>query len=162
MILVVADTSPIHYLVQIGVIDVLARLFDQVVIPQAVLRELSSPSTPSEVRHWAANLPQWASVRTIGRIPPLSLGEGETAAIALAKELRAFAILLDDNEARRIARQHGLAVTGTIGILEHAAALNLLDLPDAIAKIKRTTFYASDELLKEAIERDAERKHRKR
>src|SRR5580700_9100914 len=103
MILVVADTSPIHYLVQIGLVDVLARLFDQVIIPQAVLQELLNPSTPLEVRQWAANLPEWASVRTVGRILLLSLGAGETAAIALAIELRAFAILLDDNEARRIA-----------------------------------------------------------
>jgi predicted nucleic acid-binding protein len=161
MILVVADTSPIHYLVQIGLIDVLARVFDQVVIPQAVLRELLSHSTPAEVRQWAATLPAWASVRTAAGIQPLKLGEGETEAIALAKDLRAFAILLDDSEARRIAHQQGLAVTGTIGILEHAAALNLLDLPDAIARIKRTTFYASDALLQTALDRDAERKRRK-
>jgi predicted nucleic acid-binding protein len=161
MILVVADTSPIHYLVQICAIDVLARLFDQVIIPRAVLQELLSHSTPSEVRQWAANLPMWASVQSAGNIQPLSLGGGETEAIALAKELRAFAILLDDNEARRIAHQQGLAVTGTIGILEHAAALNLLDLPDAIGKLKRTTFYASEALLQKALERDAERRHRK-
>lgn len=78
----------------------------------------------------------------------------------MAKELRAFAILLDDNEARRIAHLQGLAVTGTIGILEHAASLNLLALPDAIAKIKRTTFYASDALLQSALDRDTERKRR--
>jgi len=52
-------------------------------------------------------------------------------------------------------------VTGTIGILEHAAALNLLDLANAIGKIKRTTFYASDALLQEALDRDAQRKHKK-
>jgi predicted nucleic acid-binding protein len=57
MILVVADTGPIHYLVQIGHIDILARLFDQVIIPQAVLRELLHGSTPATVRQWAANLP---------------------------------------------------------------------------------------------------------
>jgi predicted nucleic acid-binding protein len=161
MILVVADTSPIHYLVQIDAIDVLARLFDQVVIPHAVLQELLSHSTPSEVRQWAVNLPAWASVRTARSLPSLRLGGGETEAIALAKELRAFAILLDDNEARRMAHQQGLAVTGTIGILEHAAALDLVNLPDAIGKIRRTTFYASDALLQKALDRDAQRKNPK-
>jgi predicted nucleic acid-binding protein len=154
----VADTSPVHYLVQIGVIDVLPRLFDQVVIPQAVLRELLNSSTPSMVRQWVGDLPAWVSVRTAANMPPLGLGEGETEAITLAKELRAFSILLDDHEARRIARQQGLAVTGTIGLLEHAAGLNLLNLPDAIEKIKRTTFYAGDALLQNALDRDAERK----
>jgi len=76
MILVVADTSPIHYLVQIGAVDVLARLFDQVIIPRAVLQELLSHSTPSEVRQWAANLPAWALVRTAGRLQPFNLGGG--------------------------------------------------------------------------------------
>ena len=161
MILVVADTSPVNYLVQIGSIDLLSRLFDQVIVPQAVLRELLSRSTPEVVRHWATNLPVWTSVRTPARIQPLMLGEGETEAIALAKELKAFAILLDDSEARHVARVQGLAVTGTIGILEHAAALNLVDLPDAIARIKRTTFYASAALLQAALDRDAERKRRK-
>jgi predicted nucleic acid-binding protein len=162
MILVVADTRPIHYLVQIGAVDVLAHLFDQVIFPHAVLQELLSHSTPSEVRQWAANLPPWASVRTAVSLQPLSLGEGETEAIALAKELRAFAIVLDDNEARRVAHQQGLAVTGTVGILERAAALNLLNLPDAIAKIKSMTFFASDALLQNALARDAERQRRTR
>lgn len=73
MILVVADTSPVHYLVQIDAIDVLARLFDQGIIPQAVLRELLSSSTPSEVCQWAAHLPPWALVQTATCVPPLNL-----------------------------------------------------------------------------------------
>jgi len=76
----------------------------------------------------------------------------------LAKDLRAFAILLDDHEARRVAHAQGLSVTGTIGILEHAAALNLLDLPDTINKLRGTTFYASDTLLQAALDRNAKRK----
>jgi len=67
MILVVADTSPVNYLVQIGSIDLLSRLFDHVIIPQAVLRELLSRSTQEVVRHWATNLPVGTSVQTPAR-----------------------------------------------------------------------------------------------
>ena len=40
MIVVVADTSPINYLIQIGAIDLLAHFFEQIVIPKAVQKEL--------------------------------------------------------------------------------------------------------------------------
>jgi uncharacterized protein len=61
MIIVVADTSPINYLVQIRAIDVLPRFFDEVVLPRAVHRELLHPSTPEAVRRWVSQLclPGW-------------------------------------------------------------------------------------------------------
>jgi predicted nucleic acid-binding protein len=97
-------------------------------------------------------------VRTAGYLPPLNLDPGETEAIVLAKELHAFAVLLDDGEARRKAQQQGLHVTGTVGILERAAAANLVDLPAIVAKLRTTTFHASPEILQAALARDAARK----
>ena len=52
MLVVIADTSPIRYLVQIGHIDLLHRLFAAVSIPAEVARELSDPSAPPAVRAW--------------------------------------------------------------------------------------------------------------
>lgn len=162
MILVVADTSPINYLVQIGAVHILPHFFDQVVIPQSVRDELLDPATPSGVRNWVLHLPAWAVVRAATRIEPLNLDKGETEAIALAQELHAFAVLLDDSAARQKARERGVRVTGTVGILERAAAANLIDLTIAIRELQETSYYASPALLQAALDRDAERRRKEK
>lgn len=158
MIIVVADTSPINYLVQIGAVDVLAHFFEQIIIPTAVERELLNPAAPAAVRQWISQPPKWISIRSALHVLPLDLDPGESEAIALAKELGAFAVLLDDGEARQAAKKEGLQVTGTIGILERAAAENLLNLPSTFQKLRATNYHASAELLQAALDRDAARK----
>lgn len=59
MILIVADTEPLNYLIQIGCVDLLSELIETVVLPASVLRELKSEKAPSEVREWAKSLPAW-------------------------------------------------------------------------------------------------------
>ena len=161
MILVVADTSPLNYLVRIGAIEILSHFFDQVVIPGTVLTELLHPATPSAVRQWATKLPEWAVMRTAKATTPLDLDPGETEAIALALELQSFAILLDDGSARAKARALGVPVTGTIGLLERAAAAGLIDLPTVFKQLRQTNYYASPGLLQAALDRDTERRHGK-
>jgi predicted nucleic acid-binding protein len=51
-------------------------------------------------------------------------------------------------------------VIGTLGVLEEAAKLNLLDLPTALSKLKQTTFRADERLLNAFLERDAQRRKR--
>lgn len=65
MILVVADTTPLRYLVEIGYEYLLARLFTKVWIPGTVADELRHERTPAIVRHWAEHLPSWIEVRKI-------------------------------------------------------------------------------------------------
>src|SRR5712692_4293819 len=89
MIVVVADTSPLNYLVQIHCQDVLAALYDRVLVPPAVMTELDHPRTPPIVRAWLGHLPQWLEVRGV-RSPPVAtlagLDPGEQQAIQLAQE----------------------------------------------------------------------------
>jgi predicted nucleic acid-binding protein len=59
MFLVVADTSPIRYLVKIGHIGLLPQLFERVFIPSLVYGELHHPSAPASVQPWASSLPAW-------------------------------------------------------------------------------------------------------
>ncbi len=71
MKLVVADASPIHYIVLIGATHVLPKLFTKVIIPEhMVAQELQSPRTPALVRNWAANLPPWVETRRPANIEP--------------------------------------------------------------------------------------------
>ncbi len=85
MSVVVADTSPLNYLAQCGVIEVLPQLYGLVVIPRAVFDELSEKGAPDAVRNWLDTLPAWASIRSANAIDEsLVLGRGEAEAICLA------------------------------------------------------------------------------
>jgi predicted nucleic acid-binding protein len=77
----------------------------------------------------------------------LPLDAGERAAIELAVALRAELLLMDDRDGVRVARRIGLAVTGTIGILDMAAHRGLLDLADGFARLRRTSFRCPDEIM---------------
>lgn len=160
--LVVADTSPIHYLILIQHDVVLPVLYMQVIIPPAVLRELQDEETPELVRLWVANPPAWFEVRSpqqqIAATDMPNLGLGEREAIVLAEGLRADVLLIDERDGRRAARRRAIAVIGTLGVLERAAAGGLIDLPSALAKLQATSFYAPPALFQEALARDAARK----
>lgn len=109
--LVIADTSPLNYLILIEAVDLLPRLYGQVILPQAALNELRDPAAPPLVWNWATNLPSWIEVRNPavgarvareGRLD--ALGPGEREAITLAEQFRFVSpvlLLLDEEAARR-------------------------------------------------------------
>jgi predicted nucleic acid-binding protein len=156
---VVSDTSPLHYLILCGAETALPRLFDKVVIPPTVFHELRQPSTPASVRRWADALPSWASIQTPTKVN-LSLGvdAGEMEAICLAKEINAAAVLMDDPAGRAAAVRCGLIVIGTVGMLEQAAARDLLDLAQAMERLQQTNARLDPALIRAALERDRARK----
>lgn len=122
--LVIADTSPLNYLVLIDAIDVLARLYERVVLPRGAWEELQHPNAPLVVAQWARALPHWIEVWH----PPESLdaaldalGQGEREAIAIAElhqNKSEIMLLLDEVAARKEAIARGIAITGTLGILK--------------------------------------------
>jgi predicted nucleic acid-binding protein len=111
--LVVADTSPINYLLLIQHELLLPALYTQVIIPPAVLRELEDPETPEPVRTWVAHPPAWFEVRAPEQ--PLAATALPREAIVLAEELQADFLLIDERDGRRAARNRALAVIGTLG-----------------------------------------------
>jgi predicted nucleic acid-binding protein len=142
-VLVVADTGPPHYLVLIGVVDVLPELFGRVLLPEAVGLELRHARTPEPVRRWIDNAPSWVEFATASEVDGLSfpdIGLGECAAIALAVSRRADLVLMDDREGVAAATALGLRVAGTIGVLDRAASRGLIDLRAAVARLRATNF----------------------
>ena len=128
MAIVIADTSPLQYLFQVGLLNVLQNLFGTVWVPEAVRDELQvGRSLGFEVPDPAAF--PWMLVRpaTGGvAIDRLELGAGERAALALALEACESLVLLDDAAARAAAKQLGLSTTGTLGLLLLAKEQHLL------------------------------------
>jgi predicted nucleic acid-binding protein len=156
----VADTSPLCYLILIGEIDVLPKLYSQVLVPSAVIAELLDEDAPAAVSNWAAHLPSWIS----GRENPVGvtagmekLQAGEQAAILLAESTTADITLLDERSARRVAADRGLRITGTLGLLGEAASRGFVDLTAAIDQLTKTSFRYSPALLKATLDRFGKR-----
>jgi len=156
---VVSDTSPLHYLILCDAENVLPKLFQRVIIPPMVFHELQQTNTPQPVRQWAAKLPEWVSVQTPKAVNlKLDVDAGELEAICLAREIHADALLMDDRAGRTAAIQCGLAVVGTIGLLEQAAARELIQLPKTLAKLRQTNVRLDAELIRAALARDESRR----
>ena len=146
MITAVADTSPIRYLVRIGEISLLPRLFQQVILQLAVLDELRAEDGLPIVRQWAERLPEWVQVRS--PTAPLALSipnlhRGEMEAIALAEQLGAPLLLIDDRVGMRVALERGLTITGTLGVLVEAAQAGLVSIDQVVKNLQETNFRGS-------------------
>lgn len=155
MQLVIADTGPISYLILTEYIDLLPALFDRVILPAIVRDELKHRKAPPAVQRWIASPPSWAEVRqnAVARAAPFDkLDPGEEDVIALAVELHADLILMDDREGALVARSKGFRVAGTLGILSMAAVRGLVDLPEAFERIKQTSFHYRQETMDQLLD----------
>lgn len=164
MTVVVADTSPLNYLLLIGEIAVLQALYGEILIPPEVLVELSDVDAPPEVLKWIRVCPAGLQVRrqqTVLDDPALQhLDPGERAAILLAREEDDVLLLIDDAAGRSQATRYGIPNTGTLGILRAAAIRQLLDLPAALKNLGATNFRVSQSLIDGLLAEDSERKRR--
>jgi len=155
--IVVADSSPLHYLLLIEQVDLLRRLYSEVLIPQPVLAELSRPTSPAAVRGWLSSAPQWlrvmpVSVEEIASVTD-SLDLGERAAIALAQTVRADLLLIDEAAGRREANRRHIRVTGTLGVLRTAAEKGFVDVKDVLRRLQATNFYVDETLIEKEFGR---------
>lgn len=153
--IVVADTSPICYLLLIGGIDLLPQLYGRVLIPQIVQQELADERSPAIVQAWISQPPSWLVIQTVN-VPSDSdldnLDPGERAAIVLAEQQGADLIIIDELSGRRVALSRQFRVTGLLGVLDEAARQNLIDLPGAITRLQQTTFRASLKLIESLLQ----------
>jgi predicted nucleic acid-binding protein len=159
--IIVSNTTPLRYLIEIEAAELLETLFGKIIIPQEVANELQGANTPNKVKDWIRAHPAWLEVRRVDAsafVPKTTIQQGEREAIALALALAADSILLDDKNARREAAWAGLKIIPTLAILELAAKRDLIDLPNVIAQLRQTTFHVSRKLYDELLERDRQRK----
>jgi predicted nucleic acid-binding protein len=159
--LVIADTGPVNYLILIGHIDVLPRMFERVALPTAVQSELSNSLAPPAVQRWIADFPAWLEIAQTPAVPLLTgIHKGEAAAIALAAAMHADLLLMDDRRGLRAAKQQGLRVTGTLGILDLAAQRGLAKFAQAVERLRQTNFRVPQAVLDTLLEKHTEKKGR--
>lgn len=141
----VCNSSCLIVLEAIGQLDLLQQLLGTITIPDAVVAEFGNP------------LPGWFAVESVQnratvKSLQLQLGPGESEAIALAGELSAVRVILDDKKARRIARQLSLPVTGTVALLIQAKQRGLIaNLSDVLDQLTAAGFFLSDSLVEAAL-----------
>lgn len=121
---VVADSSPLVILAKLGCFDLLKRLFPRLYISSEVHHEVvvSGAGLPGASEVAKA---EWIEVKQLKNQADLlvaqekyALGVGELSTILLGKEIQAAALLLDDYNARKLARAQGFQVRGSVGLLE--------------------------------------------
>lgn len=136
--LVVSDSSPLNFLIRLRCQGVLPALFGTILIPPSVQEELTCASTPQAVRDFMEAKTPWLQVRTpatIERIPQLD--RGEEAAISLAREVNADAVLMDERAGRLAAVKRGFTTIGLLGILDRADERGLIDFENLCAELPR-------------------------
>jgi uncharacterized protein len=123
-VIVVSNSTPLITLAKVGYFDLLQKLFTEITISQEVWDEVVvsgaglAGSSETSQAGWikvssvadSSLVDEWRNAH--------NLGAGELSTILLAKELTASIALIDERRARRLAVTLGLAVSGTIAVLE--------------------------------------------
>jgi len=141
--LIVADSTCLIGLERIDKIDLLPQMYSQVIIPPQVQKEFGLSFAWLIVKN-----PQ-----NIGMVNSLKLmvDDGESEAIALAYEL-GYRLVVDDKQARNIAKRLDIEIIGTVGILVKAKQLGLIDqLLTILEALENKGFHLSQSLKTEAL-----------
>jgi len=127
---VFCNTSPLQYLHQLGLLDILPKMVGRVVVPPAVIQELAAGRENGYAVPDVTNL-AWVEVRVPTGLQDLelvtNLGAGEKEVLALALEARGGIVILDDGRARRLARSLGIPLSGTLRLLLDGKTAGLVD-----------------------------------
>jgi predicted nucleic acid-binding protein len=147
---IISDTSCFIILANIDELDLLRKVYGQVI------------TTPDIVQEYGKPLPEWVEIVPVTdkckqRLLEMQIDRGESSAIALALEIHDSTIILDDYKARKIAEQLNLTYTGTIGVIIKAKQKGIIPgIKPLLDKIKQTNFRLSVDIelqaLKEANE----------
>ena len=159
--IVIADTSPLQYLVLIGEDWILPRLFQRVLAPREVWEELTADGAPRPVREWASAHPKWLQIEQVNpqaSSPIPELDSGEEAAIRLAQQIDGVSFLLmDDAKGRKVAGRLGMRTTGTLGVLLSASKAGLLSLRTVLPRLLETNFYINSDLVTQLLDDERSR-----
>ena len=147
---IISDTSCFIILTNIGELELLHKLYGQVITTIDIALEFDEP------------LPEWVEIVSVSdkyrqQLLEMQIDKGESSAIALALETPNSTVILDDFKARKIAAQLGITYTGTIGVIIKAKLKRIIpSIKPFLEKIKQTDFRLSPEIelqaLKEANE----------
>lgn len=158
--IIISDTSPLSSLALVGYLSILKDIYTNVVIPQAVANELAN-LTEEDIRIKAIISLNWIQVKQAANLELVAclsndynLDIGEAEAIALALELKADELLIDERLGRREAVRLGLSITGVLGVLLIAKNRGLIAKVQPIMEslISQANFRISHQLYEEVLQ----------
>ncbi len=144
---VIVNSTPLIVLCGIGRLDILKELYEEIMIPFAVFREVTvkDDSACALIRSAEA----WICVEQIKdysekKMYKAKLHDGGVEVMILAQEQKADLIILDDNAAKKTAKYLGLTVTGTLGVLIKAKRQGIIEeVRPILSEMRRNGFYIS-------------------
>ena len=156
---IIGDSSPLIALVIIGQLELLAKLYQRVIIPEKVWEEITIHGAGLADAAAISQL-DWLIIQkpALELIKPLSilLDAGEAEAIALAMSLPDSTVLLDDAQARRVAERFGVNRIGTLGILRRAKKAGLITaIKPYTVQLQNSGIYMRQNLI-DAVLRDVD------
>ena len=141
----VSNSGPLIHLALVGLLDLVFKLYDVILIPQSVYDEIVVKG--KEEGHSDAIILEQAIINEKIKVEKIKKGnrnitssklhQGEINAILLALQSKVEIILLDDEEARIFARKLKINVKGTLGILIEFLNNSFLELEEAIQYLKK-------------------------
>lgn len=142
---IISDTSCLILFDNINELFLLNKLFGAIIITEVVFKEFGK-TIPDFIK---IENPKLSSVQLIQH---LHLDEGEKSAIALALENKNSLLIIDEIKGRKFAKELGISITGSIGIIIEAKKLGLINsvLP-ILSKIKQSNFRISEQLILDAL-----------
>lgn len=155
--IVISDTSVISNLIQIDRLRILKELYTEIIIPESVKNEVE------RLRDFGVDLEEFSTADWIFINNPInqqleaelleSLDKGESAAIALAHELQADYLAIDERAGRRMAKSLGIKIIGLIGILIQAKEADIIEkvTPFLDQLISEANFYISEQFYEQIV-----------
>lgn len=158
---VISDTTPIISLIKINRLDLLEKLFGEVLIPEAVYRELTTNALfeNEAIIVKASAFLKTSAVQNRKSLQLLQaasgLDDGESEAIILADELKSDVLIMDERKGRKVAKKLGIKITGTVGVLLQAYSETMLSSDEIKAyldRLKNSNIRLSESLIQKALE----------
>ncbi len=147
---VIVDTSCLIIFDKINEFEILKEVYDEIITTPEVLGEFGKP------------LPGWIIIEPVKdkkyqRFMDAQLDLGESSVIALAVEKGDVTLILDDLRARKLSRRLGLKYTGSLGVINKAKEIGVIDkIRPLIDKLIKTDFRISDKVIDDLLKRNNE------
>ncbi len=150
----VLDASPIIIMAKIGLIELIPKVADELIIPKAVKNEIEAGIPNDPAFNWIKSSGK-VFIRDVGSIEPeilkWDLGLGETEVLSFAYKNKGFTAILDDRAARRCARALGIKIKGTLSLLILAKKEGYIPrISLVLDKLIKAGFYVSSDLIQKA------------
>ncbi|MFM9841325.1 MAG: DUF3368 domain-containing protein [Cyclobacteriaceae bacterium] len=156
---IVSDTTTISNLFLIDKLWVLKKLYQKIIIPSTVFDELKRLEDDNKRNIDEIRLADWIEVVSVKEsdlvaVLLLTLDKGEAEAIALAKEVKADLLIIDELKGRKCAKQLNLNIIGLIGILLLAKQKGILgSIREILTELQeKAGFWISEKLFSATIE----------